>query len=86
MMHQFLGFFLLNTLFYWVFKIFKIYNGFDEFLYKNKIYYFYLPKNLKQFYLLYVVAGIGVSLLISYGLRKLKNKIKSKYKIVKKTD
>lgn len=86
MMHQFLGFFLLNTLFYWVFKIFKIYNRFDEFLYKNKIYYFYLPKNLKQFYLLYVVAGIGVSLLISYGLRKLKNKIKSKYKIVKKTD
>lgn len=84
MMHHFLGFFLLNTLWHWFFQIVHVYNDFDEMMYKNKIYYFYLPQDLKHFYLLYVIFGIGISLLIAYLTDKLFKSIKSKYKIVKK--
>ena len=83
MMHHFLGFFTLNTFWYILFKIFHIHTNFDIASYKNNIYYFYTPRNLTQFWLLYVIAGIGVSLLIAYVLNKVKEKIKSKYKIVK---
>ena len=62
----------------------QIYNSFDVVLYKTKIYYFFTPKQLPHFWLLYVVIGIGTSLLISYIVNRFKDSIKSKYKIVKK--
>lgn len=83
MIHHLFGFFVLNTLWFTLSKIFSFIDHFNVNMYKNYIYYIYLPKNLIQFRILYVIFGIGVSLIIAFTTSKLKLLIKSKLKKAK---
>ncbi len=80
MIHHFTGFFILNTLWGIAAKIFNFIEGFDFIKYKSSIWYRYIPKGLKQFELLYLIFGIGFSLLLIFILDKTKIFIKSKLK------
>lgn len=83
MIHHLFGFFLLNTIWFTLSKIFSFIEYFNDTQYKSYIYYTYLPKNLIQFRILYVIFGIGVSLIIAFTTNKLKLLIKSKLKKAK---
>jgi len=74
MMHHLMGFFLLNTLYYALSIIFKAIKGFDYIKYTTNIFYAYLPNNLTNFRLLYVVVGIAFSLVVVWLVEKMKNK------------
>lgn len=75
MIHHMFGFFILNLLWYFLAKNFNFIDGFNF----NKFYtspdYLYLPKKLFQFATLYVVFGIGFSLIVSYFESKIKYKL-----------
>lgn len=77
MMHQLLGFFLLNSFIALLATIidFKIKFNFENF--RTNIYYQYLPWNIPHFYMAYLVSAIVVSYLVSkieiWVREKLKN-------------
>lgn len=75
MMHHLTGFFLLSTIWYLLSKV-GIITKFNVHLYKNEIYYFYLPKGIKNFIILYVVAGFAYSLFVINIIDKIKTKLK----------
>lgn len=64
MMHHLTGFFILNTFWFLTHKYLKLWPGFSFKKYSLDIYYSYLPKNLYQFKILYVIVGIAFSLFI----------------------
>lgn len=64
MLHQFLGFLSVNTLFALLNKYSGLCQGFDFELYKSDIWYYYLPGNVQQSLIIYLVAGIVVPLCI----------------------
>lgn len=76
MLHHLFGFFILNTMFYGLSLIFKSVEGFDYSQYVSNIWYFYLPKSLENFKLLYVIFGIFFSLLIAFIQNKLVHGLK----------
>ena len=78
MMHHLMGFFLLNTLWLALSKVFSFIEGFKYDSYKTDIYYRYLPNRLIQFNLLYVVVGIAFSLLVAYISKIIVQFIKNK--------
>ena len=73
--HQFLGFFFVNTIYAICSKFIPFFNNFNWKRYKTDIWYCYLPKDLKQWYIIYLIAGIVIPLVISQILEKLKDKI-----------
>ena len=75
MVHQFLGFFAVNTIFAICSKFVPAISNFNWHRYKTDIWYYYLPNDIKQWYIIYLIAGIIVPLIISYILEKLKDKI-----------
>ena len=79
MMHHVFGFFLLNTFFYIVSKLFGIASGFNYNEYYSNIWYNYLPKGLTNFRIFYLLAGFICSYIVSYAVNKLKEFI-TKYK------
>lgn len=83
MIHHLFGFFILNSIWFVSSKILTFINGFNIEQYKSNIYYLYLPKDLIQFRLLYVVFGIGISLLINFIINKIKILINNKFKRAK---
>ena len=72
MVHQFLGFFTVNTIFAVCSKFVPIINDFNWTKYKSDIWYLYIPKSLNQWYIIYLIAGLSLPLLISYMLNKTK--------------
>lgn len=72
MMHHLLGFFLLKCCFYILFKI-HIISNFDVKSFKTIFFYKYLPKNISNFTILYVVMGFFIPIVIL----KIKNYIKN---------
>ncbi len=65
MMHQFAGFFLLNSVFAFYNHRYGLFNGFDISSYKNDIWYMFLPGGINESKSVYVLAGISISVLIS---------------------
>lgn len=85
MMHHMLGFFLLNCFWLFLSLNFKFINGFNVESFSSQMYYMYLPKKLNQFKILYVISGIGISLLIDKIIKLLKGKMKvPKFKFLNK--
>jgi len=76
MVHQFLGFFTLNTVFAITSKFLPLFHNFNWIQYKSSIWYTYCPKGLTQFLILYLIAGIMVPIIIAKLLTKLKQIIK----------
>lgn len=72
MIHQYLGFFVLNCIFALLSKVALLYPSFDWYSFKNSVSYFYLPNGLNQWSILYLIFGITIPLLINYILQKVK--------------
>ena len=81
MMHHITGFFLLNTFFAFLAKFTNIINNFDFEQYVTTRKYLFLPKNLDQFEIIYVVVGIIFSLLVVQIMQKIKNKLSKNPKL-----
>lgn len=74
MINHFLGFMLVKTVFAYINKISYgvFFPTFDWEAYRSDLWYFYLPKELVQWSLVYVIAAIAVSLFIQYVINKAK--------------
>lgn len=83
MMHQFIGFFCVKTLYALLSRFIPLFKDFNWNLYKTDIWYFYLPKNLSQWRIIYLIAGIFIPIIISVIIRKIFELI-NKIKILKK--
>lgn len=79
MVHQFIGFFTINTIFAIFNKFIPLFKEFNWIKYKSDIWYCYAPKGLKQWYIIYLVGGITIPIMISYILKQIK-KLIMKYK------
>ena len=64
MMHHVTGFFMLNTIFFMLFKIGIFAPDFDMFMYLNSYEYRYLPLGMENGKWLYLLFGIGIPLLL----------------------
>ena len=64
MMHHVTGFFILNTIFFMLFKIGIFAPDFDMFMYLNSYEYRYLPLGMENGKWLYLLSGIGIPLLL----------------------
>ena len=78
MMHQFMGFFIVKTIFALLSKFIPMFKDFNWNLYKTDIWYLYLPENLSQWRIVYLIAGIAIPIVISISIRKL-------FKLINKT-
>lgn len=72
MVHQFIGFFTVNTIFAICSKFMPVISNFNWGKYKSDIWYFYTPVPLSQWYIIYLVAGIAIPILIAYILKQIK--------------
>jgi fucose 4-O-acetylase-like acetyltransferase len=70
MINQFLGFWILNSIFFIVRA-----NGFNEIAYKTDMYYKYVIGGHEQSLILYVLAGIFFALLLGYGASKVREQL-----------
>ena len=64
MSHHLLGFFLLNSFYFFTNRVFGLFSGFDAYAFKSSIYYFYMPFGLDQFAVIYFIVGVFVSLFV----------------------
>lgn len=76
MMHQVAAFLLVKGVFALGNLAFGLFGGFDWNAFTTDVYYFYLPGNLPQFKLLYVIAGIGLPLLLQKGLEEINGRLR----------
>lgn len=65
MIHHMFGFFCLKSLFFLLNDAFGWFGKFDGNMFYSQFWYYYLPKELNQYAVLYWIAGIGVSVLIA---------------------
>ena len=77
MINQYLGFLFVSTCYAITNKWFGIWKSFDFVLYKNKYKYFFLPRGINNFMIIYIVAGIFIPILISIVLKKVLSYIKN---------
>lgn len=66
MIHQFLGFMLVKSVFAFGNQYFNLFSTFDWIEYKTNIFYFYLPQGLEQYTILYLIGGLLVPIGIAY--------------------
>jgi len=76
MIHQFLGFMAVKTVFALFSKFTPFFGDFDMGSYKGEIWYYYLPGGLEQMHILYFVAGIALPILIQLTVNKVQNRVK----------
>ncbi len=74
--HHIMGYFILNYIYYRLSVNF--FTDFNAEAFKNNIYYFYTPKGINNFLILYLVFGFGFSLLMIYLKKVIRRKIKKK--------
>lgn len=70
MMHHMMGFFLLNCLWFFFSRYSSLFSSFNVSQFLSNIYYAYLPKKISQFRFLYVVFGVGFSLIFQFFTQK----------------
>ncbi|MBQ7839011.1 MAG: acyltransferase [Lachnospiraceae bacterium] len=74
MMHQILAFLAANSIFAALSAGSGLFADFNWERYLTDVYYVYLPGGLSQFKMLYVIAGIGLPLLLQKGLDRLQKR------------
>lgn len=79
MIHHMFGFFLLNLLYAFLSFHTPYFTGFDMHEFKNNIFYLYAPHGLKQMYILYLIAGVSISIFIEFILNKIKTAFMQRY-------
>ena len=79
MIHQFMGFMVVKWLFLWLDTVTGIFPDFDIEKLHSSIFYYYLPKGITQYALLYVAAGIFVPIAIQKGVDAIKKPIKKRF-------
>lgn len=85
MANQILGFMFVKTVFAILSQYTSLCNGFDMTQYKTNIWYFYLPKGIPQWEILYIIAGIIVPIIIQLCINRIKNIFSVQYKKLKRT-
>ena len=78
MINQYFGFLTVSTFYAVTNKVFGVWRSFDFSLYKTKHNYFYLPRGIKNFIIVYIIAGIFVPILISKLLGVISSRIRNK--------
>ncbi len=73
MIHQFLGFMIIKTLYAVLNKYLGLFPDFDWTSYKSSAFWFYMPKNLSQTLIIYVFAGLAFPILLQKGIRRIRN-------------
>lgn len=71
MVNQYLGFMLVKTAFAIVSKYTSLFAGFDVSEFKSNLYYYYMP--MKQWAIIYVIAGIMIPILMQLCIDKVKS-------------
>ena len=79
MINHLAGFMILKSVFAILSKYTKYCSNFDLVSYKTNIWYFYLPHNLSQFLVLYVITGIIFSIIFQNFIKYLYKKFIYKY-------
>lgn len=64
MIHQFFGFMIVKTFFAFGHRVSSLFADFDMEMYKDSIWYFYVPNNVDNWYIVYLAAGIVIPVLI----------------------
>lgn len=77
MMNQFIGFMIVKTIYALLNKYLALFPDFDWISYKNDIWYYYVPKGVKQTLILYVVAGICFSIAVQRAIDYAKERLSS---------
>lgn len=77
MVHHFFAFFIIKTIYAVLSKIMPCFKDFNWISYKLKFGYYYLPKGINQYYIIYLIAGIIIPILIEEMLNKIKEIIKN---------
>lgn len=77
MMNQFLGFWIVNYIYMVLGKYSSIFSGFDIGLYKSDIWYLFIPLDLRQMRMVYLVAGILIPIANQLVFNKAKAVTKS---------
>ena len=72
MENQFMGFMAVKALFYAAYRFLHIFPTFDTYAFRTQYNYFFLPYNVQQTRLLYVIAGIFLPVLIWQLLLRVK--------------
>jgi len=78
MINQFLGMMIVKSVFAFIHINTSLCSNFDMAKYKTDVYYYYLPHNLSQMNIIYLVAGIVFSIYLQKLVTKLYNVLKSK--------
>lgn len=72
MENQFMGFMAVKAMFYAAYRFLHIFPTFDAYAFRTQYNYFFLPYNVQQTRLLYVIAGIFIPVLIRLLLLRIK--------------
>ncbi len=75
MVNQFAGFMLVKGIFAWISVYTQYCKDFDMEKFKSDIWYYYLPKGLDQWLIVYSIAGIVIPILIQMCIKKSKEKV-----------
>ena len=73
-MNQFLGFFLIKFIYSLISTYTSIFHDFNQELYHQDIFYYFLPHGQEYMLIIYVVAGIIIPILIDKLVAIVKNK------------
>lgn len=76
MLHQFLGFMFIKTIFAFICSVTRYCQDFDWLHYKTNIWYYYYPRGISQYAILYLISGITIPIIIYYIQSYLLNKIR----------
>lgn len=71
MVNQFLGFMILKAGFA-LLQLVDIISDFDMYRFKTDIWYFYIPCDIRNTLILYLIAGIGIPILMQMGVNRFK--------------
>ena len=77
MINQFLGFMVVKTVFGLLSKYTSMFPDFSMQEYKSEIWYFYVPKGITQFYIIYLVSGLAVPIIIQLAINQCITKVKT---------
>lgn len=75
MANQILGFMCIKTIFAVLSQYTPFCGSFNMTEYKTNIWYFYVPNEIPQWQIVYVIAGIAIPLIIQFGINKIKIRI-----------
>lgn len=76
MTHHLVGFMVVNLLFLTISELTPFFADFNMKAFKSSVWYRYLPDKIDQYKIFYLIAGVAVPLLFSYGKDKFVDKIK----------